>query len=183
MDFQLVLKRLLAAFALQKIRYALIGGVALGLWGVPRATVDLDFLIEMDDLPQVHAILSDLGYSCHYQSQNVSQYTSDLQLWGQIDILHACRQASRGMLERAVVMRIIQETVAIRVVRVEDLIGLKVQALVNDPSRSAMDQADIEALLEAHSRQLDWSLLQGYFDLFQQQTLYEALKDKYVPFH
>lgn len=43
MDFKLVLERLLTAFKKQNnIQYALMGGFALGAWGVPWATVDID---------------------------------------------------------------------------------------------------------------------------------------------
>lgn len=29
------------------IRYTLVGGLAVGIWGAPRATVDLDFLVSL----------------------------------------------------------------------------------------------------------------------------------------
>jgi len=38
-DFELVLKRLLAEFDGDRIRYAVIGGFALGVLGVPRQTL------------------------------------------------------------------------------------------------------------------------------------------------
>jgi len=42
MDFRLVLSKLLTAFEKESIRYALMGGFALGAWGVPRTTVDYE---------------------------------------------------------------------------------------------------------------------------------------------
>lgn len=36
MDFKVVLEKLLAAFREVNIRYALMGGFAMGLWGVGR---------------------------------------------------------------------------------------------------------------------------------------------------
>jgi len=41
MDFKFIIEKLLTVFKEQDIQYALIGGLALGLWGVPRATVDI----------------------------------------------------------------------------------------------------------------------------------------------
>lgn len=41
MHFKLVLEKLLTAFKKQEIRYALMGGFAMGAWGAPRATVEL----------------------------------------------------------------------------------------------------------------------------------------------
>ena len=61
MDFERVLKSLLADFDYQQIRYAAIGGFALGVLGIPRATMDLDFLVQRDDLDKLHIVLTTLG--------------------------------------------------------------------------------------------------------------------------
>ena len=53
MDFKLVLEKLLTGFEKQKVRYALMGGFAMGLWGSGRTTVDLDFLVCRDDMEKV----------------------------------------------------------------------------------------------------------------------------------
>lgn len=48
------------------------------------------------------------------------------------------------------------------VATIEDIIGLKIQALVNDPARAVGDWNDIRLLLEsAHTQglRLDWELL------------------------
>jgi len=42
MDFELVLTTLLEQFHAQGIRYGVIGGFALGLLGIPRATMDYE---------------------------------------------------------------------------------------------------------------------------------------------
>ncbi|MGQ9623624.1 MAG: nucleotidyl transferase AbiEii/AbiGii toxin family protein [Candidatus Caldatribacteriaceae bacterium] len=52
MDFRTVFEKVVQDFHDSKIRYALIGGFALGLWGIPRATVDLDFLITKEGYAQ-----------------------------------------------------------------------------------------------------------------------------------
>ena len=56
MNFKLVIEKLITAFKDAEIRYALIGGFALGLWGVPRATVDIDFLVNKDDMGKVNEL-------------------------------------------------------------------------------------------------------------------------------
>lgn len=43
MEFKTVLEKLLTNFERLNIRYALLGGFALGLWGYARATADVDF--------------------------------------------------------------------------------------------------------------------------------------------
>lgn len=151
----------------------------MGLWGLPRATVDLDFLVADGDMPQVHAIMTALGYSRRYHSDNVSQYVSDLRFWGAVDFLHVFRQASLGMLKRAVTKELYGRTIEIKVAIIEDLIGLKIQAMTNDPIRRSSDLADIETLLDLHKAHLDWDLLEDYFQLFEQTELLQSLKEKY----
>ena len=44
------------------IPYALCGGLALALHGIPRATVDIDILIQRESLEQVQTLVGRLGY-------------------------------------------------------------------------------------------------------------------------
>jgi len=45
-----------------RIRYAAIGGFALGFWGVTRATIDMDLLLLIDDAPRAETILAKYAY-------------------------------------------------------------------------------------------------------------------------
>ncbi len=46
----------------EQISYAVCGGWALAIHGVPRATVDIDLLVLAENLEQVWQIAEDLGY-------------------------------------------------------------------------------------------------------------------------
>ena len=179
MDFKMVLEKVLGEFEIRRIRYALMGGFALSLWGVARATVDMDFLVACDDMDKVHDTMSALGYERVYHSENVSQYTSTIAVFGEIDFIHAFRQASLGMLERAEKKEIFGGRRTIRVLVPEDIIGLKVQAIANNPSRTATDLSDIQSLMELHGEKLDWARIDEYFNLFEMESLAAELKDKY----
>lgn len=61
----------------------------------------------------------------------------------------------------------------------EDIIGLKIQAFINDPSRKSLDLADIEALMRIHGARLDWQLVESYFSLFEHEDLFASLKGRY----
>lgn len=56
------LKTIVARLGEGKIDYALCGGLALALHGIPRATVDIDLLIQKESLEQVQALVRGLGY-------------------------------------------------------------------------------------------------------------------------
>lgn len=179
MNFTRISEKLLNSFEQEGVRYALIGGLALGLLGVHRATVDIDFLVHRDDLEKVERIMTALGYERHFHSENVSQYASPLAAFGEVDFLHAFREAAVGMLERAEEKETSSGALKIRTVGSEDLIGLKVQAMANDERRRKGDLADIEALLDLHGKTVDWERIRGYFALFEMEDLFDRLEGKY----
>jgi hypothetical protein len=175
MDFHSVLHRLVHGFDHEDVTWAMMGGFALGLWGVQRATVDLGFLVRKADMPRVHAIMTQLDYRRVHHSENVSQYVSDLRVFGEVDFLHAFRQAAKEMLVRAATRPVFGGALEVRVLMPEDLIGLKVQALVNDPSRM-LDRSDIVALMARHGGDMDWQRVEGYFALFERLELFAELQ-------
>jgi len=179
MDFKTTLGFILEGFQKENIRYGLIGGFALGLLGVSRSTIDLDFIVHRDDLIKIDKIMKSNGYECIYKSDNVSQYVSAIRIFGEVDFIHAFREASIGMLERAKELDIFEGKLKIRTLIPEDIIGLKIQAIANDPTRAAKEYLDIEALMEHYGRNLDWSLIEDYFSIFEQKEKFLELKTKY----
>jgi len=179
MDFKLVFSKLLEAFNSQDIRYALIGGMALGVWSVPRGTVDIDFLAHRDDMGKVDIVMSGLGYECRYRTENVSQYVSPLQVFGEVDFLHAFRTLSLSMLDRAEERKMFGESLSIKVLKIEDLIGFKVQAIANNEARKRIDMTDIESLISVHKSSINWALIEEYFALFRLEDLFDELRREY----
>lgn len=167
MDFERVLKTLLAEFDRAGIQYAVIGGFALGALGAERTTKDLDFLVQREDLDKVHALMRKCGYLQFAQTPNVTHYRHPDGQWLSVDIIHAMREHSRQMLRRAKAYPIFEKRLTIRVIDPEDVIGFKVQAIANNPDRRLQDQADIERLMEVHRDRLDWKRIQEYYDLFE----------------
>lgn len=179
MDFKTVLSNLLAAFKEHNIRYALMGGLALSAWGVPRGTVDIDFLVHREDMTKVDVIMRGLGYEIRNSTGNVSQYLSPLKIFGEVDFIHAFRSYSLSMLDRAEELLIFDTTLPVRVLKIEDLIGFKLQAMKNNEKRAALDLSDIENLMAAKAGEIDWLFVKEYFSLFGCEELYNELKGKY----
>ncbi len=181
MDFERVLRELASDFNEHEVPYAVIGGFALGLLGIQRATMDLDFLVARDALPQVDEIMQRRGYRLRHRSENVSQFASDSAPLGQVDILHAFRKVSTGMLSRASELPVFAGSLRVRTLRPEDVIGLKVQALANDPQRERRDLVDIELLAERYAAEIDWGRMREYFALFGKVELYEGIREAHGP--
>ena len=179
MDFELVLKRLISDFSRLRIRCAAIGGFALGVLGVPRQTLDLDFLVHRDDLEKLDGALTALGYSRVFQSENVSQYRHPDAAWGSVDIIHAFRKISLAMLDRAKDYPALGGKQSLRTAQPEDVIGLKVQAMFNDPERRAQEQNDIERLMAQYGRRLDWDRIQEFYHVFGLAQEAKKLRERF----
>ena len=178
MEFKLVFEKLLSEFDRQNVRYALIGGFALGLWGLGRATVDIDFLVMRDDMLKVDAIMTHLGYECRHKSENVSQYISPLKIFGEVDFVHAFRNVSVAMLKRAERKTAFGNTLSIPVLKPEDIIGLKLQAVKNDKSRRSMDLDDVKLLLKEQKGKIDYAVIEEYVKLLGMEEIWsEVLKE------
>jgi hypothetical protein len=57
------LRTVIKALDQNQIDYALCGGLAMAIYGLPRATVDIDILIREDALERVLALAGKLGYT------------------------------------------------------------------------------------------------------------------------
>ena len=179
MDFERVLRVLLEAFEREKIRYSILGGFALAALGVPRTTMDVDFLVHRDDVVSLHRMLTALGYGRRALTENASHYLHPDPGWGSVDFLHAFRSYSLEMLERARHYPVFGGTMQIKVLQPEDVIGFKIQAMVNAPSRIAREALDIEALMDHYRSRLDWDRIQRFYDLFEQSEEGRQLRKRF----
>lgn len=137
----------------------------------------------LDDLPVADRVLAELGYRREFHSENVSHYRHPDDAWGRIDILHAFRGPSLGMLRRAERLPVGPD-LTLPVATIEDIIGLKIQAIANDPARAIADWHDIGLLVASAREQrlaLDWELLEDYLRLFQFEGKLADLKSLHGP--
>lgn len=173
MDFIKVVQEVCGGLETGEVEYAIIGGLAMALQGVQRSTLDLDLLILARDLDKTDALLTSLGYIREFHNQNVSHYQHGDASFGRIDFLHARRSSTQTLLKSCDQIPYLNNA-KVNVVRVEGLIGLKVQALVNDPDRELSDLSDIKLLCEQCAfaqKPLDWVEVESYLALFDKQDL------------
>lgn len=181
MDLVASIARISSALDAVEVNYAVIGGMAMAMQGVQRATFDLDLLLMLSDLKAAQAVLAQEGYTRVYHSENVSHYEKLGAALYRIDLLHAFRGPSLSMLKRAPRLPL-SEDCSLRVLTIEDLIGLKIQALTNDPRRALSDWNDIHRLIiqaAETSRSLEWDRVSDYLDIFQLRAKLPELKHLY----
>lgn len=164
------IQQALAAFVGCNTMPALIGGLALAAHEVVRGTRDVDFLADADDADRLHEVLIVLGYLCIHRSADAANYVRGDE---GLDLIYAHRPIARRLLREAAE----RDTAMgrLRVVSAEALIGFKLQALVNNPSRSR-DLDDIRALLHAQRGRLNMPEVREYFALFERLELFDELR-------
>ncbi len=140
-------KRLMKELENQRVRYALVGGVAMAFYAEPRFTRDIDFLIDTDDYDKVKGLLEKDGYfesAAAWTFRNVAiELHRFLKAVNEedemlIDILVAKDAEVRNVIRNAVEAE--SEEGRVLIANKKDLIWLK------KTRDSKQDQADIERL-------------------------------------
>jgi len=151
-----------------KIRFALIGGMAVSVRARPRATQDLDFLAEGRCAQQVSGLLRSLGYTVLDERKDLASFVRGDQ---RVDFLFANHPRSTKFLEAADPVMLPPE---VPVVSTEALVALKLQAYTDDPRR-LRDLSDIMDLIRYNRCDLDMAQLRSYFALFDQETFFDEI--------
>jgi hypothetical protein len=155
MNFHLTLQLILGELQKNHIEYGLVGGLALGILGIDRATTDIDFLVKNTDKDLVRKIMVDLKYESVFQSMNFSLFQSPLKEFGEIDFIHPNSVTILEILNQTLHFTIYENSLPIKVVKPEDLILLKLQAIKLDPNRKIIDERDIISLINIYDKEID----------------------------
>src|SRR6476469_4907150 len=146
----------------KEVRHAVIGGVALIAYGLPRTTLDLDFIVERSVQNDLIIFLESQGYKTLHRSSGYSNHIHpDPLLWGSLDVVYISGETSQELFAACRTMTG-PGGLQIRVPRPEHLAALKVTAMKNDPARQLQDMADVRFLLRMPG--VDRSLIRNYFD-------------------
>lgn len=141
------LRRLVLVLEEHEIEYALCGGLAMGIHGRARATIDIDLLILSESLPEVFELARTLGYTIRGKDLSFANGAIEIRRVSRIDSddgellsldLHLATPDIRDVWESR--MEVEWEGGKLTVVSASGLIALK------QLRRSYQDLADIEAL-------------------------------------
>jgi predicted nucleotidyltransferase len=175
-----VLKILISKFQSKGIEFVLSGGLALSTMGIFRFTKDIDFLAYEESKKTIHDIMTDLGYQKQdFSTEEIFSYWSPIKVLGQFDYLFARRKYTKAMMRRAKKSPVFDGKYMLKTILPEDLIGLKIQAISNDPrNRLPVDAPDIQRILQIKTDEIDMELVRKYFELFNKEDLLDEWLDK-----
>jgi hypothetical protein len=172
LDLRKTLQLAHQTFQKNGVAHALIGGFALSVYGVNRATSDIDFLVDGNKKSIAKATLIEAGFTLWHESNETLQFKGI----GRVDLILANRPLSLEMLTQAKSI----ERVGVHVVSPEGLIALKIQAYSNDKKMKLKDLSDIQAVIEKNDDSLDWAKIRQYADLFGEWKTIQELRNNYV---
>lgn len=150
-----------------KIPFAVIGAIALGLYGLPRFTSDIDLITEGRLWPELEPIMERLGYTCYQKTDAFALFESELGAMGYIDFMFVNTPDGVAILER----RVAAEDKLLGkypVVQPTDFIILKMMAIANNPDRSLKDEADLSAFMQLYQNRM----LPDYFEPLDKIRIY-----------
>ncbi len=169
MDFGTVLGVISGFLDEKGYRYAVIGGVALAAYGLPRNTVDLDLVVDSSAQDDLIRFLESLGYQTLHRSSGYSNHRHPDLNWGRVDFVYVEGETSRNLFNASRRSRGPRD-LPIQLPKPEHLAALKVLAMKNDPSRTYQEMADIRFLLNLPG--VDQQEIRSYFDR-------HGMKDKF----
>ncbi|MFP4226450.1 MAG: nucleotidyl transferase AbiEii/AbiGii toxin family protein [Desulfobacterales bacterium] len=137
------------------VPHALMGAMALALYGVPRYTADIDILSgqKYKDVDVIKRLMADLGFDCFQETEAFAQFDSELGVYGKVDFMFVHTDDGMAMLERAILVND-DFWGEIPVIQPTDYAILKLMAIANNPARKTHDMADLEALFKTASADL-----------------------------
>ncbi len=71
-------KNLISVLNRERVEYALCGGMAMAVYDLPRATMDIDLLILVEDLEKVRTLAKECGYTIDTGSFNIAAARSQI---------------------------------------------------------------------------------------------------------
>ncbi len=168
-----------------KIPFAVIGAIALGLYGLPRFTSDIDLIIEGRLWPKLDSIMERLGYSCYQKTDAFAQFESELGAMGYIDFMFVNTPDGSNILNSSIVVEDVLLG-KLPVIQPTDYIILKMMAIANNPDRSIKDEADISTFIELcqnrllpdHFEPLDMDRIYLFANRFGQRKLIDKYLDQ-----
>lgn len=143
-----VLSILCARLSEKRVPHAIIGAMALSLYGMPRFTADIDLLSDKLHRKAVLDTMKRLGYDCFQDAGDFAQFDSELGVYGKVDFMFINTDEGRAILDRAIDIN--EEVMGLLpVVQPTDYAVLKLMAIANNSDRRIRDMADLEILFRS----------------------------------
>lgn len=79
------LKEVTAKLEENEVEYALCGGLAMAVYGIPRATIDIDLLIQTKSLDKIKSLAKEKGYKLEADPMSFADSSIEIRRFTKID--------------------------------------------------------------------------------------------------
>ena len=172
MRFDRVLTTFAELFERERIRYALIGGLAVHAWGRVRPTQDVDFAVDGDRSEDVVAFAESLGFVTRHASRAFSNHAHTDPEWGSIDFMYL-RGRTADAVFGAASRKALVEGHPMPVASPEHLAMMKAVAMKSFPHRALYEGEDVRTLLNVPG--VDRDAIRDYFARQGLLELFDAI--------
>lgn len=157
------------------LEYLVIGGHAVNAYGIPRATLDVDFLGRRNDRARWKSLLEGEGFRLFRDDGNFMQFEPLYGTEWRLDVMLVNAETFAKLSAGARPVQCLG--VETRVPSAEHLIALKLHALRHGPpDRASKDFADILTLTRAANLDANSAALKATFDRYGTPELYERFR-------
>ncbi len=172
MDFAAVLRLVGGFLESRGRRFAVVGGVAMAAWGMPRSTLDLDLIVDGEAQDELVQLLESEGWETLHRSRGYSNHLHSVAERGRLDVVYVRGDTAAAIF--GAVRRVGSPGgVAFDVPRPEHLAAMKIHAMKQDPGRTYRDLADIRHLLSLNG--VDREEVRDYFTRHGLEARYDEL--------
>ncbi len=158
----------------RRLRFLVIGGLAVNHFGFSRETADLDFFISQENRDGWMKLLSDFGYASYHDGGSFIQYDApDNNAWP-VDLMLVQEKTFAPIFQASLDAEFFG--VKSKVPLLEHLIALKLHALKNTRMRRFLkDFLDVENLIQINRLDIKSQKMRSLFDKYGTQDLYEKV--------
>lgn len=146
LDFAATLRLVGGHLAAAGHRFALVGGHGLAAYGLARATLDLDLVVDARAQDGLVAFMEESGFETLHRSRGHSNHLHPEPDRGRVDFVYVRGETARRLFDAAHPQPG-PGGEDVLVPKPEHLIAMKLQAMVNDPERAQQELADIRFLM------------------------------------
>lgn len=174
MDFESVLRMLAGFFEETSVKWGVVGGLAMAVYGAGRTTLDVDIVVDGDAQTILVGFLEARGYETLHRSTGYSNHLHHDPLMGRVDVVYVRGETSRQVFAGTTVQPG-PAGALIPVPRPEHVAAMKAFAIKNDRRRTLRELADIRALLDAPG--VDRAEINSYMVRYGLEALLERLDE------
>lgn len=146
MQFETVLETVADGLDRGGVRFALIGGLAVHVWGRSRPTRDADFAVDLENKATVLSLMESLGYATVFASDAFSNHEHADAAWGHVDFMYVSGPTAQRLFHASVEKPVLA-TRTLPVASPEHLAMMKAAAMKSFPHRALYEAEDVRILL------------------------------------